>query len=471
MRASRPHPPINSYLNFRDVLGIVTLQGALGANATYQMAYAAHAISEDFKPDNVGELVYQGVASTASHDDLDNTLQGDLDWKLDAHDVSAGFYLGSYRVDANDSSLVFPVDPVTQLPGDTPIAVLTSAHAVNIVSGFYLDDLWQIDDRLRLNLGLRWDGLTGFTHHNQLDPTANLSYLLTPDTTLHGGFARYMQVPSLSGISPTISSAFENTTAAGPAGIATPIAEDDYEWDVGLVHHFSPELTLSEDNYYEVTHHYLDTGQFGAVPIFAPFNYGHGTIWGSEVGLSYKDRALSAYANLTIGRNMQRGVVTGQFNFPADELAFIDSHSIVLDHQPLVGASAGATYHWHEYSFSVDGTYSSGLRAGFADEEHLPTVLQFNASAAEEFRYSRDRHGRRPSRGAQPLRSRKPHPSGGRNRDFPVRLRPATDGLQCDHGAVVIIAAWPHAQTDRPLFREFSASNASNARLSGNPPP
>ena len=32
-------------------------------------------------------------------------------------------------------------------------------------------------------------------------------------------------------------------------------------------------------------------------------------------------------------------VVTGQSKFPSDEIAFIDTHNIVLDHQPLCGAS------------------------------------------------------------------------------------------------------------------------------------
>ena len=57
-----------------------------------------------------GELIYQGVASTASHVDFDNTLQGDLTYQLGSHTLGAGFYLGDYRVIAEDSSLVFPVD-------------------------------------------------------------------------------------------------------------------------------------------------------------------------------------------------------------------------------------------------------------------------------------------------------------------------------------------------------------------------
>jgi hypothetical protein len=188
------------------------------------------------------------------------------------------------------------------------------------------------------------------------------------------------------GISPTASAAFAGTTAEGPAGVSTPLTEDDVEWDVGIVHHLTPKVTLSQDIFYEITHHYLDTGQFGVVPIFAPFNYDHGTIWSSESAVAYKDDKLSAYGNVTIGRNLQQGVVTGQFNFDPIELAYIDSHDIVLDHQPLYGASAGASYKWQRFTFILDGIYSSGLRAGFADLEPLPTVVQINAGVQADFR-------------------------------------------------------------------------------------
>jgi hypothetical protein len=83
---------------------------------------------------------------------------------------------------------------------------------------------------------------------------------------------------------------------------------------------------------------------------------------------------------------MQRGVTTGQFNFDPDELAYIDSHAITLDHQPLYGAAAGATYHLGAYGFSTDAIYSTGLRAGFADLERLPEVVQVNLSAERSFR-------------------------------------------------------------------------------------
>jgi len=380
-----PSKDIDSYLNFRDYLAIVSLKGNPEPDLTYQVAYSFHSITQKFEPDDVGELIYQGVASTASHNDLDNTVQADMSWQLGSQKLSAGFYLGAYRVIADDSSLVFPVDANGNQSGNVPIHVTANTSATNIVAGVYLNDLWRINDELSLNLGGRWDELTGFTRSSQFEPTINLIYQPFSSTTIHGGFARYFQVPSFQGISPTVSSTFEGTTAAGPPGIATPTTEDDYEWDVGAVQHLGPNLTISEDNFYEITHHYLDTGQFGVVPIFAPFNYDHGYIWGSELGVSYRINNFSIYSNLTLGRNLQEGVATGQFNFDPRELDFINHHYIVLDHQPLAGVSAGATYDRKPYSFSADAIYSSGLRGGFADKEKLPTVFQLNISAQRAF--------------------------------------------------------------------------------------
>ena len=376
---------IGSTLNFRDALAMFALSGQPTENSSYAVAYSAHTIAEEFRPDDAGELIYQGVASTASHADVDNTLQGDLAVQSGAHAIGTGFYLGQYRVAADDASLVFPIDAATGRALDSPIGVSNDAHATNVVSGVYVNDLWTLGDRVRANIGLRRDGLSGFTRGRQIDPTVNITAGVAADTAVHAGFARYMQIPSFQGISPTASAAFAGTTGAGPAGISTPWTEDDYEWDLGAIHRFNERLTLSVDNYYERTLRYLDTGQFGVVPIFAPFNYGHGHIWGTESALSYKGPALSAYANLTVGTNLQRGVVTGQFNFPQDELNFIDGHAIVLDHQPHYGASAGLAYVRGDNGLSIDATYSSGLRAGFADQEQLPHVIQFNLGARRKF--------------------------------------------------------------------------------------
>src|ERR1700722_2895228 len=386
-----PSSAISSNLDFGDYLAVVSLVGTPSEQLSYQLAYSEHGISQRFRPDDVGELLYQGVASTASHTDHDHTFQGDLTYAIGAHTAGTGLYIADYRVSVNDSSLVFPFDaacasdPDCAQSSNVPVGVVNNTEASNVVLGVYVNDLWQISPRLRSNFGLRWDHLNGFTSRGQLDPTLNFIFDASSSTTLHAGVARYFQVPSFQGISPTAQLAFQNTTAAGPPGIATPETEDDFEWDMGLGHQFSPGFALSVDTFYERTHRYLDTGQFGVVPIFAPFNYNWGYIWGSELAAKFKAGHFSAYGNLTVGMNIQRGVDTGQFNFDPDELAYIVSQTMVLDHQPRYGASAGASYRWQAWSLNLDGIYSSGLRAGFADLERLPDVLQLNLSVERSF--------------------------------------------------------------------------------------
>ena len=177
------------------------------------------------------------------------------------------------------------------------------------------------------------------------------------------------------------------------------------------------------------TSHYLDTGQFGDVPIFAPFNYRHGYIWGTETAVTYNADNLSIHASTTIGRNMQKGVATGQFNFDPDELGYINRHYIVLDHQPLYGASGGATYRWKPYAFSVDALYSSGLRGGFADLESLPHVVQVDLSGQRTFRFAAHRRSYRPDHTAQHLRSHQSDQTCRGYRDLSSRLWSENYGL------------------------------------------
>ena len=381
-----PSSQINSDLNFRDYLGILSFTSAPNDQLSYQLSYTLHSISEFFDPDDTGELLYQGVASKTTHKDFDNTLQGDLTYKLGSHSISAGFYVGAYDVTSNSNSLVFPADASGVQTSSVPVNVINRTHALNILSGLHINDLWQISPEWRLNVGLRRDELTGFSPANQVDPTLNLSYMPTSATTFHAGVARYFQVPSFEGISPRAPGAFDNTTGSGPSGVTNPLTEDDWEWDIGVVQRLLPGLTASLDGFYEYTRHYLDAGQFGVVPIFAPFNYAHGNVWGAEASFDYKAGDFSAYSNLTLAKNYETGVATGQYNFSdPGELAFIDKNYIVLDHQPFLGISSGATYDWKPYKFSVQTDYTSGLDTGFANTMPLPSTFQVNIGAERTF--------------------------------------------------------------------------------------
>ncbi len=130
--------------------------------------------------------------------------------------------------------------------------------------------------------------------------------------------------------------------------------------------------------------HYIDEGQFGFVPIDAPFNYVRGYGAGLENSLTYNLPNLTLRFSSYVAREEVRGVATGQYNFPpVAQLNYIDRHFIVLDHTPLVGGSGGAAYKWKTWQFTFDGLFSSGLRGGFANRTQLPKVWQFNLSAAK----------------------------------------------------------------------------------------
>ncbi|HTY55602.1 MAG TPA: TonB-dependent receptor, partial [Candidatus Binataceae bacterium] len=386
--ATYPSTMINSRLDQQDYFGVLALDGVLGENADYQLAYSAHYNSQNFHPDPIGDLLYEGVASHVFNSDLSNTLQGDVSYHLGGgHTLGAGFYFGEYGVEIDDHSLVFPVKDGMQTQ-NTPISVGSNLNKINLVYGVYIQDTWKITEKLSVNYGSRWDRLQGFSVDSQFSPTINFVYKLRPDTTLHAGFARYFQIPNFQGISPNINNIFANTS--GSLGVASggnlaPEPETDYYWDGGFTHAFMPNLNWEEDNYFRLDRHYLDEGQFGAVPIDAPLNYKRGYGGGVENTLTYSLPDLSLRFSVFVAREEDIGVATGQYNFSPDELAYINRHYFVLDHTPLVGGSGGAAYRWGKYLFSFDGLFSSGLRGGFANQQQLPKVWQFNLGGAREF--------------------------------------------------------------------------------------
>jgi len=384
--ALHPSSEINSGLNQQDYYGVLALNGLLGADADYQLAYSAHYNAQSFYPDPIGDLIYQGVSSNVFTSDLSNTLQGDLTYRLGRHSLRAGFYLGEYGVESDQTSQVFPIDGGE--PATTPISVRADLNKINLVYGVYFEDTWRITNRLSVNLGSRWDKVIGFTNDSQFSPTINFVYKLRPDTTAHAGFARNFQVPNFQNVSSGIFKLFRGTTGAigtSPAGNTTPFAETDYTWDAGFTHQLSPRLAFAQDNYFRIDRHYLDEGQFGFVPIDAPFNYVRGYGGGTEDSLTCNAENFAARLNLFVAREEDIGVASGQYNFAPDELSYLDRHYFVLDHTPLVGASGGVAYRWNDYQFTFDGLLSSGLRGGFANQEQLPEVWQFNLSAARNF--------------------------------------------------------------------------------------
>jgi len=385
--ATYPSSAINSGLDQQDYYGVLALNGVIGTDADYQLAYSAHYNTQTFEPDKIGDLIYQGISSRVFTSDLSNALQGDVTYRFGSdHVVRAGFYLGEYGVESDDTSQVFPL--IAGHPTTTPIALTANLNKINLVYGVYVEDTWTLTDTLSLDVGSRWDRANGFIVASQFSPTINLIYKPRADTVIHAGFGRNFQIPNFQEVSSGITRMFAGTSGANgisAGGRTAPFAETDYTWDAGFTHDFSPRLVFAHDDYFRIDRHYLDEGQFGFVPIDAPFNYVRGYGGGTENSLTYNAEHFAARLNVFVAREEDIGVASGQYNFPSDELASIDRHYIVLDHTPLIGISGGAAWRWRDYQFTCDGLFSSGLRGGFANQTQLPKVWQFNLSGARDF--------------------------------------------------------------------------------------
>ncbi|MGO9452081.1 MAG: TonB-dependent receptor domain-containing protein [Candidatus Binataceae bacterium] len=381
-----PSVDIAENLNQDYYFGVLALAGVLGPDINYQVAYTGAYSSIKFNPDGIGDLIYQGVASKSFHTEFDNTLQTDMSRQFDtqkygSHNIGWGFYLGEYGVEYDDTTLAFPTNSAGMQIKDTPVSIIQNNNNINMLYGVYLQDIWQVNEQLTVTAGVRYDGVSGIINTNMPSPRINLLYKLNADTAFHAGFARYFQTPDFQTISSQSFEVFKNTTAAVGAGGLTPLPERDSYWSAGVLHHFGPHLVLEENGYFRLSHDLIDLGQFGFVPIFVPFNYTNGRIYGSESSASYSWKKLSVRANFTYSVAQGNQVATGQFNFTPAEVNYIRTHYIFLDHDQQYTASGGITYNWRSYLFSADGTYGSGLRSGFANTQELGENFQINLAA------------------------------------------------------------------------------------------
>jgi len=361
--------------------GTIAWQGRSGG-VDVQFAPYIRSSETHFRPDTEGDLIFNGVASDVMYKDLAIGLQNDNSWRLNGnHTLRGGFSFQNEHIEVDNTSQVFPNATPT-----VPATIIDNAQKDGQLYGFYLQDEWKITDALTLNYGARFDILNAFVNENQLSPRIGLVYKLDDRTTLHGGYARYFTPPPMELIGPSTVNAFANTSAAATNTQDDPVkAERSHTFDIGATHQLTDKIQFGVDGYYKIVHDLLDLGQFGSALVYTPFNYEHGRIYGAEFTASYTGKTVKSYANFAWSRAVGRNIVSAQFNFGPDELAYIANNDVHLDHDQTFTASAGVDYRvLPDASVSVDGIFGSGLRRGFANTEHLPWYTQFNASVTQD---------------------------------------------------------------------------------------
>jgi len=359
---------------------VVALQGTNGGALDYQVALFTRYTRTQFNPDPVGDLIFNGVASSDFHSNQANGVQADFTYRLnDRHTLRAGLMVQQEHAVFDDSVSVFPVDADGNQTSGQPFTVQDSHRKTGYLYSLYAQDEWKFAPKLTLNYGLRYDRMDEYVQAGQLSPRIGLVYQPTNETTLHAGYARHFTPPAFELVSDSTISKFNGTTNQSPNAQNDPVKPEraDY-FDVGITQRLTPALTVGLDAYYKRATDLLDEGQFGTALIYTPFNYEHGRIYGVEFTSSYRQDNVSAYVNVAFGKAQGTNVVSAQFNFDPAELAYIANHWVALDHDQRITASFGGAYTLRQTTFTADAIVGSGLRSGFANTDRLPWYAQVN---------------------------------------------------------------------------------------------
>jgi outer membrane receptor protein involved in Fe transport len=403
--------------------------GVLSVQKSYedfngQLSYFTRYSNLHFLPDPTGDLLLNGIASTVTRTSYTNGIQGDGSYQLNsAHTLRAGFSISSEQVFVGNTSLVEPCMICDGSDNGNPISITDNVSKTGLLMGVYVQDEWKVTNQFTINAGLRFDQMEEFVGANQFSPRLSFTYKPFENTTFHAGYARYFTPPELVEAAPANISLFNNTTGAASGQNDPVLPERSHYFDAGVDQKIkfgcAPDgktcsnLDLGVDAYYKIATDLLDNGLFGQALVLSGFNYARGYNEGIEFKAKYNSGNFQAYANVAVAQQRASDPVSNQFLFDNStplatlggltELQYLQTHFIYTDHNQFVTASAGAIYQfcgriataaeafgdngpsWCGIKLSADMIYGSGLRAGDANIDTVPSYTQVNVGIKREF--------------------------------------------------------------------------------------
>jgi len=369
-----------------------------------QLSGFARYSSLTYKPDALGDLLYNGIAPWTRRTSLTTGVQADSSWKVASnHTLRGGFLVQRERAtsltNANTLPAAAPVfdedgNPVEGGPAfsDQPVGLTDGFDLVGWTYSVYLQDEWKVIPNVTVNFGGRFDAISGVTQESQFSPRVNVVWEPDPRVALRAGYARYFTPPPLAQVSTNAIAMLANTSAAPEVTRNDPVKAEraDY-FDLGITAKPLEGLTLGFSAYYKIAQNLLDEGQFGAPIALTSFNYANATVRGIEFQASYDQGPWSVYGNIAWSRAIANNIVSSQFNFGQAELDYISAFNIFQDHDQSWTGSAGAAYVFNQGSdratrVSADVLYGAGLRTSFVtpNDAALPNYATLNLSLAQK---------------------------------------------------------------------------------------
>ena len=384
--------------------GVATYQYA-GDTLNFQIAPFVRYSQTKFTPDpNHGDVIFNGFADAARLSSLAAGVQADASQKIGSnHTLRFGVFFQNEHTTSNIVSTVLPVDcsfatdpncdPMQT--SDIPFAIADASKKTGQLYGVYLQDEWKLTPTLTLNYGARYDIVHAYTHEQQLSPRANLVWNATPLTTVHLGYARNFTPPPQELIAPATVALYNFTTKQSQIQTDDPVkAEREHYFDGGVEQRFNGGFKIAVDAYYKIKRNLLDEGQFGSAVVLSPFNYAKGYAWGVELSGNYTHGPIDLYANVARGQEKAKDIISSQYFFAPDELAYIKDHYIFTDHSQKWTASGGGSYTIQDGIGTLvptaDFIIASGLRTDdpngiIPNGGELPSYFVLNAGISQNF--------------------------------------------------------------------------------------
>jgi outer membrane receptor protein involved in Fe transport len=378
---------VNENQNEQEYYTVLSFQKTLDNFSFQASAFSRYGLL-DFVPDFQNDMIFQGVAGQVYNNFVTNGLQFDSSLILnDQHTLRGGFLLDYTTENLDTQTAVFPTDPDGNQISDSPLTIGDDSANRAMEAGAYIQDEWKLTPKLTLNYGLRLDRFdANFDHEGQISPRINAVFKLDDKTTLHAGYARYFVPPPVQDVHASTLNLFANTTNA-PANFldGPPRVERSHYFDAGITRQITKPWQVGFDAFYKHARNLVDLGQFGSAVILSPYNYAQGQVYGAEVSSTYTDGGLSLFGNFGWVVTSASNIVSQQFEFDNDELAYIQNHNIKLDHESEFTVSAGAAYTWKDDRVYADILIASGLRSGFANTGQQPAYYPVNVGYEHTF--------------------------------------------------------------------------------------
>jgi outer membrane receptor protein involved in Fe transport len=340
-----------------------------------------------YRPDWIGDLMINGLASEQNRSLIENTWTTDMSYQINEnHTLKGGTYLTSQIESAASTTTAFQTDSSGTVLSDVPITIDDGQNKDGYLYGFYLEDQWQAIDRLTVNYGFRFDQVDEFVTENQVSPRVNLVYQATPATALFVGYSRFFVPAQLEYLPPSSLQKYSETTAG--SSVTTddkPKAERSNYYDTGVTHQVNKDWKIGLEGYYKSVRNFADEAQVGNSEIYVPFSYARGHYVGTELTSSYSRDGFSAFANLELSRAMATDINSSEFLFGQDELDYTAQHYVHVNHDQFITVSTGAAYTFRHTTVHMDAIYGSGYYDGFADLDQVPAHCPVSFGIKHDF--------------------------------------------------------------------------------------